>query len=244
VPFDLASGCTQEAVEDLDALIHAAYDFSHTRWADIKRVNIDGSRRLFDAAKQANVDRIVCVSTVAAFPGARSMYGRAKLEIERMAMDFGAAVVRSGLVWGPHGAAMFGSLRAAVEHLPVVPLVVPADLGISLAYEDDLAVFYEHLLDAWPEGSGRLFVAASEDMLTFGELLRLLSQQVGARRRFIRVPWRAVWFALRTLELLGATPPFPSDRLLSLANIDEDPFAHATGTAVRYGVDFRPYAPP
>jgi nucleoside-diphosphate-sugar epimerase len=239
VPFDLAGAPAGAALEHADALVHVAYDFSQTRWSDIARVNIDGSRRLFAAAQAAEVKRIVCVSTVAAFPGTRSRYGRAKLQIERSAMDVGGAVIRPGLVWGPDGAAMFGALRAAVERLPVVPLPVASDLRVTTVYEDDLAAFLERLLEHWPGGSGELFVAASEEMLAFGELLRALAAKYAPNRRFVTVPWRPVWLGLRRIP-----PPFPSDRLLSLVNTDSDPLARATGSSERYGVNFRPFSLP
>jgi nucleoside-diphosphate-sugar epimerase len=242
LPFDLADGPAPEALEGTDVLVHAAYDFSRTRWSDISRVNIDGSRRLLAAAREAGVECIVCVSTVAAFPGARSMYGRAKLEIERLAIEFGAAVIRCGLVWGPQGGAMFGALRRAVERLPVVPLPAPADLALALACEDDLAALVERLLDEWPDGSTQLFVAASEHVLTLVELLRSLSPNGGARRTFIPVPWIVVWLGLRCLETLGVAPPFRSDSLLSLVGTDADPHARATARPERYGVSFRAYS--
>jgi nucleoside-diphosphate-sugar epimerase len=241
VPFDLASGPTPEALEGADALVHAAYDFSHTRWSDIARVNVDGSRQLLRAARDAQVARIVCVSTVAAFPGTRSLYGRAKLEIEQTAIDLGASVIRCGLVWGPHGGAMFGALRRAVERLPVVPLPAPADLRLMLVCEDDLVVLLERLLDHWPDGSGKLFVAASEQALTWVELLRSLSP--GAGTRFVPIPWRIAWLGLRSVEMLGITPPFRSDSLLSLIGSDDDPLARATARAAHYGVGFRAYSP-
>ena len=241
-PFDLASTSTPGALEGADALVHAAYDFSYRHWSDIERVNVDGSRRLLTAAQTAGVSRVVCVSTVAAFPGARSLYGRAKLEIERLTIDMGGAVIRPGLVWGPQGAAMFGALRGAIERLPVVPLVVPANLSVTSVYEDDLALFLERLLAGWPDGSGQVFVAASEEMLTFGELLRSLATQYAPNRHFVAVPWILAWLGLRTLEAVGATPPFPSDRLLSLVNTDGDPLARATGQTNIYGVDFRPFS--
>ncbi len=240
-PFELGDNPAPDVLEGTDALVHAAYDFSVTRWPDIERVNIEGSRRLFAAAQEAGIDRIVCISTLAAFPGARSLYGRAKLEIERAAIEVGATVVRPGLVWGPEGAAMFGALRRVVTGLPIVPVFVPGELELSLVHEDDLAMLVERLLERWPQASGALLVAASSHTLTFGELLDSLARRAGRRPRFMRLPWRAAWLGLRALEAVGVTPPFRSDSLVSLVSIDREPFAHATDSAERYGVRFRPY---
>jgi nucleoside-diphosphate-sugar epimerase len=242
VHFELGDEPAPRALAGVKALVHLAYDFSFTRWSDIERVNVEGSRRLFRAACTAGVDRIVYVSTIAAFPGAHSLYGRAKLQIERAALEVGGAIVRPGLVWGPQGAAMFGALERVVGRLPIVPLLAPAELELSLVHEDDLAVLVERLLNHWPEGSAKLLVAASSQTVTFVELLRTLAQRTGRRPRFVRLPWKAVWLGLRTLEAVGATPPFRSDSLVSLVAADREPLARATDRAERYGVQFRPYS--
>jgi nucleoside-diphosphate-sugar epimerase len=243
LPFDLAAGPAPSALEGVDVLVHAAYDFSHARRSEIARVNVDGSRRLLAATLEAGIERIVYVSTVAAFPGARSMYGRAKLEVERMAMALGAAVIRCGLVWGPESGAMFGAMRHAVDRLPIVPVIGPTDLRLALVHEDDLALLLERVLDSWPEAQERLFVAASERTITFVELLRSLSRDPAHRPRLVPVSWMLVWSALRGLETLGMVPPFRSDSLVSLIHADTDPLARATARAERYGVSFRDYAP-
>jgi nucleoside-diphosphate-sugar epimerase len=242
VPYDLAVGPMPEALEGVDTLVHAAYDFRPTRWSDILSVNVEGSHRLLTAATNAHVKHILLVSTVAAFPGARSMYGRAKLAIEQIALALGAAVVRPGLVWGEQGAAMFGALLRVVERLPVIPLVAPAELELALVCEDDLVLLVQRLLDRWPDEPGKLFVAASDRGLTFAQLLRLLTLRAGKRRRLVPVPWVPVWHGLRAIEALGASPPFSSDSLLSLVTSDSHPHARATARAERYGVMFRPYS--
>jgi nucleoside-diphosphate-sugar epimerase len=239
--FELGDRPAPHVLQGADALVHAAYDFSLTSRSDVERVNVEGSRRLFAAARDAGIDRIVCISTLAAFPGARSRYGQAKLEIERAAIEAGAAVVRPGLVWGPEGAAMFGALQRLVAGLPVVPLFVPGGLELSLVHEDDLAALVARVLELWPRASGALLVAASDRTLTFGELLGSLARRAGGRPRFVRLPWRAAWLGLRALEAAGVTPPFRSDSLVSLVAIDREPFARATDSAERYGVRFRPY---
>ena len=241
IPYDLATTPSPETLAGVDALVHAAYDFSHTRQADITRVNVEGSRLLFAAAREARIDRVIYISSVAAFPGARSLYGRAKLETERLATEVGASVVRPGLVWGPQGAAILGALSAAVERLPIVPLPAPRELEFTLVHEGDLALLVERILGLWPDVTERLFVAASDQALTLLALLRSVAEQAGRRRYFVQVPWRGVWLALRALEAAGITPPFRSDSLLSLVNTDPEPLARATGDPARYGVRFRDY---
>src|SRR5207253_1039840 len=46
------------------------------------------------------IPKIIFISTISAFEGCRSLYGRAKLEIEKIALDCGALVIRPGLVYG------------------------------------------------------------------------------------------------------------------------------------------------
>jgi NADH dehydrogenase len=243
IHFELGGELTSQALEGSDALVHVAYDFSAVRWSDIMRVNVEGSRRLLATARRAGVDRIVLVSTIAAFPETRSLYGRAKLEIERAAMDVGAAVIRPGLVWGPQSEAMFGTLQRIVKRLPVVPLLAPRNLRLALVHEDDLVVLVERLLGRWPDGSEQLFVAASEHTPEFVELLTSLAQSTDRRPRFVRLPWRTAWLGLRAIETVGAKPPFRSDGLLGLVYADSNPWARATACTESYGVRFRPYAP-
>lgn len=241
VGFDLADPVPATGLDGADALVHLSYDFGCQGWREIERVNVGGSRRLFAAAHAAGIERIVCVSTVAAFPGARSNYGRAKLEIERAAFQYGACVIRPGLVWGPHGGAMFGALECAVRRLPVVPLPVPPGVEMVLVNEDDLAELVERLLASWPEASRQLLVAASQQELSFGALLSSFANGDGHHPRLLRLPWRVAWLGLRMLELVGVTPPFRSDSLVSLVAVDSDPFSRATTTPERFGVRFRPY---
>jgi nucleoside-diphosphate-sugar epimerase len=239
--FELGQPVAPQALAGADALVHLAYDFSLNRWIDIERVNVEGSRRLFAAAREAGVDRIVYMSSIAAFPTARSLYGRAKLASEQAASAAGAAIVRPGRVWGPRGAATFGPLQR-VARLPMVPLPVPRELELYLTHEDDLAALVEGVLDRWPAGSGKLYVAASADWIEFGELLRSLALKAGRRPRLVQLPWRPVRLGLRILEDMGAKPPFRSDGIVSLVTGDKQPLAHATDHADRYGVNFRPYS--
>ena len=217
------------AVNGADALVHCAWDFDARSRDDIRRINVEGSKRLLSAAGDAGA-KLVFVSTLSAFPGCRSLYGQAKLEVEERTLELGGIAVRPGLVWGPHPAGLYGAL-AKLASLPVLPSIAGAK-KLHLAHEDDLAALVARLLEAPPQPG--TIVAAAPEPLSFREILRRL----GAKR-LVPLPWRLPWAGLRTLELAGLRPRFRSDSLVSLVSLDETPFA--SGAAPPF--PFRPFAP-
>ncbi|MGD0109584.1 MAG: NAD-dependent epimerase/dehydratase family protein [Rhodopila sp.] len=97
--FALDEDAPLAALSGIDTVVHAAYDFSLRSWADIRRINVRGSERLFDAASRGGVRRQIFVSSMAAYEGCRSMYGRGKLAAEEAACARGGLVVRPGVIY-------------------------------------------------------------------------------------------------------------------------------------------------
>ena len=240
--FRLGEDVDPAVFRGVDALVHAAYDFSPVAWSDIRRVNVEGTRKLLAAASSGGVPRIVVLSTISAFPGCRSLYGRAKLEIEALAAAAGAAVVRPGLIFVDPGAppgGMFGSLaRSARARL--VPLV---DGGAHCQYlihvEDLYAVVARLCSPGAPALTGPL-VAASPRCWTVRRLVEELARREGAAPRFVSLPWRAVWLGLKAAETAHVHLGYRSDSVVSLVNQDPKPdfsALAALGVAPR---EFRP----
>ncbi len=121
VAFQLGAEIPAAALAGVNALVHCAYDFQPRHWEEIRAVNVDGTRKLFQAARAAGVGRIVCLSSISAYDGCRSLYGKAKLKIEKIALDSGALVIRPGLVYGSQP----GLRRAGVSGIGVQPLNAP-----------------------------------------------------------------------------------------------------------------------
>ena len=138
--FTLEQGAPAGFFRDhgIDTLIHCAYDFRPTRWPEILETNVLGSVRLMKAAKAENVRKIIFISTVSAFEGCKSLYGKAKLEIEREALKLGAVVVRPGLIYGDQPGAMMGALAKAVQRSSIVPIIGNGKQLLYLVHEDDL----------------------------------------------------------------------------------------------------------
>ncbi len=239
VPFHLGETLPPSHLEGLDAVVHCAWDLQRRSWAEIEEVNVRGSQRLFDAAAAAEVPRLVHVSTVSASGRPRSMYGRAKLETEAMAFERGGTVVRPGLLYGPEPGGMVGMLKRLVGALPVVPVLVGEKRPLYLAHEDDVCELLLRAAEGREEGE-RPIVAAARDPHTLREVLAAISEAQGRRPAFVRVPWRAVYLALRGLELVRVPPPMRADSALSIGTLDPDPFSSA---ASPQSVEFRPFEP-
>ena len=238
--YSLESGISREALQGIEALVHCAYDFRPLARQDIWRVNVEGAARVFDAACLAGVKRIVCISTISAYDGCRSLYGKAKLAIEQDALKAGGIVVRPGLVYGKDAGGMLGALNRVMASAKVVPLIGDGSWTMYLAYEDDLCNLVGRLCD--PNGGRlpRVITAAASQGKSFRKLLAELAQAQGNHPVFIPVSWRCVWLGLRVLETLGIRAGFRSDSVLGLVY----PVPQPSFSELReIGVTFRAFDP-
>lgn len=201
--------------DGIDALVHAAYDFSPRTWEEAEARNVIPSIALIAAARQAGVRHIVFISTLSAFDGCRSLYGKAKLAIEMEALAAGATVIRPGLVWGGTPGGMMGSLEKIVCALPVVPyLCGGGGLRQYLVHEEDLA---ENVVRcASRDGESEPISVAHPASLTFREILTGIAAKRKLRRMFVPVPWPSAMAALKLAEACGIPLPFRSDSLTGL----------------------------
>jgi nucleoside-diphosphate-sugar epimerase len=203
-------------------LIHAAWDFSLTSWAAIERVNVGGSRMLIDAAREAGVAQLIFISTMSAFRGAKSMYGRAKLMVEDHVRRCGGTVLRPGLVYGQQAGGMMGTLEKLARTLPVIP-DLPAAGKLYLVAIDDLCRVVEALVLGTINPPPAPAIVAHPEPMTFRDILSTMAASSDRSPRFIPVPWRAPWLAVRMLELVGVKSGMRSDSIVSLVNQDTTP---------------------
>jgi nucleoside-diphosphate-sugar epimerase len=216
VAFQLGAEIFPQALAGVGALVHCAYDFQPLRWAEIHAVNVEGTRKLIQAARAAGVGKIVCLSSISAYDGCRSLYGKAKLEIEKIARDNGALVMRPGLVYGGEPAGMFGRLVAQVRKSSVLPVFGGGTQAQFLVHQEDLAAFIEKVADGKIAVAPRILTAAHERPWPFKQLLSEIARGLNKKVTFIPLPWRLLWAGLKTAEVCGLRLNFRSDNLMSL----------------------------
>ena len=223
--FRLGDDIPPAKLANADALIHCAYDFRPVAWADIHRINVEGTSRLLRAAASAHIGKIAVLSTISAFPGCRSLYGRAKLEIEAEAQRYGAAVLRPGLVFVDQvsdAGGMFGSLLQS-SRASIVPLIGGGRHCQYLVHVDDLYALVAGLASGTIPVPPAPVVVADSRCWPMRELIDTLARRQGRRPRLVSVPWQAVWFGLKAAELARLRLGYRSDSVVSLVNQDPRP---------------------
>jgi nucleoside-diphosphate-sugar epimerase len=223
VAFQLGAEISPASLAGVTALVHCAYDFKPLRREEIHAVNVAGTRKLLSAARAADIGKIVCLSSLSAYDGCQSLYGRAKLEIEKIALDQGALVIRPGLVYGGGPGGMFGRLVGQVRQSSVLPIFGDGSQIQFLVHNEDLAAFIEKCTAGKIPAGPPLLSAAHAQPWPFKPLLLEIARGLGKKIRFIPLPWRLVWAGLKSAETCGLRLNFRSDSLVSLMHQNPNP---------------------
>ncbi len=230
VPPDLCAGAS--------ALVHCAYDFQARTPLDQQAINIRGTEDLLSAAKSAGISRIVVISTMSAFDGCVSLYGKSKLAIEAAARRAGAMVLRPGLVYDHGAGGMFGSLVAQVQRARLLPLFGGGAQQLYLIHQQDLATFIRRFCAGEVALPPQPVTAAHPQPWTFRQILEAIAGRLGRKLTFFPMPWRPLWAALRIAEIAGLRLNFRSDSLVSLMNQNPHPDFSLNA---QYGLECRPF---
>ncbi|HVA65305.1 MAG TPA: NAD-dependent epimerase/dehydratase family protein [Elusimicrobiota bacterium] len=235
--FALGDPINPALFDSAASLVHCAYDFRAESWNEIEKINVRGSIDLFETAKAGGVSRLVFISSVSAFEGCRSLYGRGKLEVEKEVLRMGGLVIRPGLVWDDSERGMHGRLKR-LARLPILPIFGSGREPFVLVHAEDLARCVSAALRMNLPSGNSLITAANPQPVAFADILKSLAKRQGRRARVIPMPAALGLGLLRTLETLGLPAGFRSDSLRSLLypnpNMDFE-------TQKSWGVEFRPY---
>ncbi|HSU53824.1 MAG TPA: NAD-dependent epimerase/dehydratase family protein [Candidatus Dormibacteraeota bacterium] len=239
VAFQLGQEVSAEQFRGIDALVHCAYDFYARGWEQIYRVNVQGTGNVLRAAQAAGVPRVVFISSISAFAGCRSLYGKAKMESEAVALSLGQLVIRPGLVYGPEPGGVFGRIANQVKNSRVVPIIAGGAQTQYLVHEEDLANVIVRYLNGDLGSIKEPLTVANDEGLELKQIMRELARAYRKSLTFVPVPWQAVWLVLRTGEAAGLKLNFRSDSLIGMVYQNRNP---SFALLKSLGLSCRPFA--
>jgi nucleoside-diphosphate-sugar epimerase len=200
----------------VDVLVHAAWDMRANTLNELRRAVVAGSERLYSAAAQAGVKRIVFISTISAFEGCRSAYGRSKLEVEKMTCERNGIVLRPGLVFGPTPGGVFGAIRSQIRKGKLIPLVGNGRAPQYLLHEDTLkSVVLRAVTGDFDHSIGEPITVAHPQPWPFRDLVMKIAEEENRKVKLVPVPWPLLYAGLRSAEMLKLNLPVRSDSVIS-----------------------------
>jgi nucleoside-diphosphate-sugar epimerase len=239
-----------DAVVHLAARVHVMRDAAADPLAEFRRVNVEGTRALAEAAGRAGATRFVFASSVKAMgesaprpwteadpPAPVDPYGVSKLEAERAlfaaaaAHGMRAAALRLPLVYGPGVRANFLRLMQLADRGVPLPLGGVRNVR-SLAYVENVAAAVLSVLGS-DDASGAFFVSDQDDVST-PELIRRIARALGRPARLLPVPPALFRAAGRVGDVAARIVPFPLttaavDRLLGSLAVDSSRLTRLAG---------------
>jgi nucleoside-diphosphate-sugar epimerase len=211
--FDLGQGIDPEDLSGIDVLVHAAYD---TRERDT--VNVDGTRRLFEAARACGVHTRVFVSSMAAASHSASQYGRTKYACESYLDASRDLIVRPGLVIGDGG--LFRSMYRALTRYRFAPIFGSGKQPVYTVGVDDLCAAITALIRDAAHGA---FTIANPEPVEIRTLYGAIARRVRGPVLFVPMPLNALLAGVTFFERLGVQLPLDSERLRGIENLRRMP---------------------
>lgn len=213
-------------VEGADAVVHSASALPSYRAEQIRSVVVDGTRAVLTAAREAGIERVVHVSSTAAYGLPKVVptpedhprepvdpYSRAKVAAEDVCEEFRAEgmcvpVLRPKTFLGPGRMGLFAMLFEWAEEGRHFPVLGSGDVRTQMLDMDDLidaVIAAMHVPARLADGAFNLGAA---EFTTLREDFQAVLDAAGHGRRVVALPARPTMLALQALDRTGLSPVY------------------------------------
>jgi len=174
-----------------------------------RRVNVEGTRNVLAAARDAGVEHLVYVSSASVVYPRPTPYSLSKRAAERLVRRYERpawTIVRPTLVYERDGGQEFALFKSYLKRFPVVPFIGDGRARKSPVLAEDLIAGLAELAGN-RKAYGKTYNLCGGDEITIGELARLILETEGLRRRFVHLPAAACELVAAALGMVLADPP-------------------------------------
>jgi NADH dehydrogenase len=188
---------------------------------------VEGSARLFRAAEEAGVRRIVHVSITSADVHSPYAYFRGKGRVEEHLAASGVshAVVRPAILFGGDGV-LVNNIAWLMRRSPVTLIGGRGDYRIRGIHIDDLATL---MADLGEDDADVTVDAVGPEAISFADLLRRIRSSIGSHTRILPVPGAVFPVVTRGLGCALRDTLLTREEYLAMADGLADSDAPATG---------------
>lgn len=213
---------------EVRVFLHCAYATIATTEDQTRRTNLEGTGALLRLARQAAIRQMVFVSSLSSHNAATSLYGRTKLQLEKLFDAPSDTIVRPGTIIGRGG--VFERTREMLLRLPAVPLFF-AGRKLQTIWIGDVC---DGILAAVQRPVAGNLVLAHPQGVLLADFYRQIAALDGRSPKLVPFPGDLAIFLTSMAEKLGLQLPIHSDNLLGMKHLRRfDPTADLERLGIR-----------
>ncbi len=197
------------ALRGVQAVYHLASGEAEGGRANLQAVDIEGTRNLVEAARDAGVERIFYLSHLDADRASGFPVLKAKGIAEDFIRKSGVAytILRGSILFGPDDAFTTGLAMLIALSPGLLPLPAKGESLVQPLWVEDLATCLTWALEE-PETINKTLEVGGSEALTLRQVVAII-MEVTRQPRLI-IPWGIPSLRLMTMSLEAAFPRFPA----------------------------------
>ena len=147
---------------------------------------VTNSLKLFDAAGQAGVGRVVHVSITNPSENSQLGYFSGKAKLERVLIESGLsyAILRPAVLFGKEDI-LINNIAWTLRHFPMFGVFGDGQYCLQPIYVDDLAVL---AVEQGRQAGNRIVDAIGPETFKYRDLVRVIADAIGVRRPVVSIP--------------------------------------------------------
>jgi uncharacterized protein YbjT (DUF2867 family) len=172
----------------------------------------ENTLKLFQAAKEAGVKKIVHISIANPSEDSPFEYYRykAKLEVSLSELGVTYTIIRPAVIFGKEDI-LINNLAWSIRKLPVFAVFGNGKYKMQPVFVEDLAKL---IVEAGQSSGNNIMDAAGPEIYTYNELIKMLCHVLNKRRLIIKLPTFLVYYASKVIDI------FTGDILLTWDEIN------------------------
>jgi len=213
--YDLFSG--------QDIIIHLAAQISSKFEEDFEKNNIRATENIIEAAKIAEVSKIIFFSSAAVLSVRKDPYADTKLRAEESVKQSGLTfcVLQPSMMYGPTDDKNIGYLINFAKKMPVFPIPGHGRWPRQPVFIDDICHLILLFLEEFPEN--KVYSINGKETIFFTDMINTVFRELGGFKMRLSLPIPLFKFLMVTYQKIIRNEQFTLDQVDSLSSCDVFP---------------------
>ncbi|MGE0636931.1 MAG: NAD-dependent epimerase/dehydratase family protein [Bacteroidia bacterium] len=205
--FNLEYNPDATLFKDATVFIHCAY----LKGEEAKATNIEGTKRVLQASRNAGVKKNIFFSSMSAHADALSAYGQQKFQLEKEFYGINDAIIRPGLVIGKGG--LFLEMVKHIQTKGIVPLIDGGNQPLYTVHSSDVLNATETIITKNLNG---VFTVAEPSAVAYKDFYKELASVLNKKVWMLAISYTLIESLLSLTKFLGIKTGVGKENLLGL----------------------------